>query len=445
MKAKKTSASAKKKRPGRTSRPRRAISRAAAPARLRRRATKAKPPVKTKRVAARRKAAKRKKPAPKAPAKLPPFLLEGDQPEPLPVSGPGEKFALGVAPSARVLEPEAADLPEAYGTQRLFLTARDPHWLYATWDLTRAQQSHYNARSADRHLILRIYSPAPAGQPVSEIQVHPESRHWFAHVECAGTKYAAELGYYRPDRKWTPISSSGPALTPPDAVSPDTAVEFATIPAAMPFTKLAALVKAAGLENAPLARAVEELRRHGHPELPPIIAAPFAALTPAHELALAEAAGLNHPPDLSLSSLEFAESLRPAQAREVAAPEMGQFDTPTSPTGVESGVSSLFGGQPGPKGFWLNVNAELVVYGATEADATVMIAGRAVKLRPDGSFSCRFALPDGEFELPVSAISADQTDGRAAELKFSRQTGYCGEVGALPQDPKLKPPAPENV
>jgi hypothetical protein len=124
---------------------------------------------------------------------------------------------------------------------------------------------------------------------------------------------------------------------------------------------------------------------------------------------------------------------------------MGQCDMPTSPTGVESGVSSLFGGQPGPKGFWLNVNAELVVYGATEADATVMIAGRAVKLRPDGSFSCRFALPDGEFELPVSAISADQTDGRAAELKFSRQTGYCGEVGALPQDPKLKPPAPENV
>ena len=35
-------------------------------------------------------------------------------------------------------------VPEAYGTQRLLLTARDPHWLYARWDLTRDQQRKYN-------------------------------------------------------------------------------------------------------------------------------------------------------------------------------------------------------------------------------------------------------------------------------------------------------------
>ena len=34
---------------------------------------------------------------------------------------------------------------------------------------------------------------------------------------------------------------------------------------------------------------------------------------------------------------------------------------------------------------------------------------------------------------------------RAAELKFSRDTEYRGEVGAHPQDPQLKPPLAANV
>jgi len=126
------------------------------------------------------------------------------------------------------------------------------------------------------------------------------------------------------------------------------------------------------------------------------------------------------------------------------------FRTPPSsarrvhPPAPGSSVSNPFGEEPA-QNFWFNVNAELIIYGATEADATVTIGGRVIQLRPDGSFSCRFALPDGEFELPVSAISADQTDGRAAELKFSRKTGCYGEVGAQPQDPELKTPNPENV
>src|SRR5439155_629336 len=97
-----------------------------------------------------------------------------------------------------------------------------------------------------------------------------------------------------------------------------------------------------------------------------------------------------------------------------------------------------------PRGFWFSINAELVVYGSTEPNATVMIGGRAIKLRPDGSFSYRFSLPDGEYELDVTAKSNDG-DLRRAELKFSRQTAYDGEVRAEVQDPELKRPSAENV
>jgi hypothetical protein len=103
------------------------------------------------------------------------------------------------------------------------------------------------------------------------------------------------------------------------------------------------------------------------------------------------------------------------------------------------------GGMPGKKSFWFNVNAELIIYGATEPDAAVSIAGRKIKLRPDGSFSFRFSLPDGHYDLPAIAISADGTDSRAANLQFRRETEYRGDVGTHPQDPGLRPPKADSV
>jgi uncharacterized protein len=97
------------------------------------------------------------------------------------------------------------------------------------------------------------------------------------------------------------------------------------------------------------------------------------------------------------------------------------------------------------RSFWFNVNAELIVYGATEPDAEVRIGGRKISLRPDGSFSYRFALPDGNYELPAIAVSADREDARSARLEFSRNTEYRGEVQAHPQDEALKTPHPANV
>ena len=86
------------------------------------------------------------------------------------------------------------------------------------------------------------------------------------------------------------------------------------------------------------------------------------------------------------------------------------------------------------------VNAEVVIYGATEPDAALTLAGRPVQLRPDGTFSVRFALPDGQFALDAAATSADGADHRAAKIQFGRSTRYQGEIGKHPQDPALPQP-----
>ena len=376
---------------------------------------------------------------------IPPILLERDKPSDTPVSGPGQRYALGPTPPAGPAESEG-DLPEAYGTQQLMLAARDPHWLYAHWDLTREQQRSYNSRSADRHLILRVYAGSPGGRPVSEVHVHPESRHWFIHVDRAASQYVSELGFYSKKGRWETISTSSATLTPPDTASADTSAEFATIPFELPLSKLVALVKEAVQANVSLAAALDELRSHGHPELPALAASPSPGdWTPAQERALAEVLSTDAVRRVWMGSLEITELIRRQFVEEIASIAAAQLGAVTSPAAAPGGVSSPFGGALPGKGFWFNVNAELIVYGATEPTAAVTIGGRTIKLRPDGSFSYRFALPDGQYELPVVAVSADQTDGRAAELQFSRGTEYRGDVGSTPQDPELKAPEPANL
>lgn len=400
-------------------------------------------------------------PARKVPSKIPPILLEGDKPAAPPVSGPGERYALGPRAPVEKLQTEG-ELPPSYATGEVLLTARDPHWLYSHWDLSDDQRRRYNAFSRDGHLIVRVYVNAPGGKPAAEVHVHPESRHWFIHVNRANTRYVAELGYYSAADKWTVISTSPATLTPPDAVSEDNSAEFATIPFEVPMHNLLSLVKEAVQENAPLALALQELRANGHPELPKIQPPPNtgrfrpwkpSTWTAAQERALAQVISMDHVRRVWMGSLEITELIRRQVVQEFGAvpgQELGAAapGAPTSPMGEIGAVSGI--SSPGAKaaqpvkGFWFNVNAELIVYGATEPDATVTIGGRKIKLRPDGSFSYRFALPDGKYEMPVVAISADQTDGRAAEMKFSRSTEYRGHVDAHPQDPSLRQLLLEN-
>ncbi len=383
-----------------------------------------------------------------APIVIPPILLEGDEPSPAQSSGPGSRYALGRTHAEAPGEQD--DLPEAYGTQRLFLSARDPQWLHAHWDLTREQLKVYNARSADRHLVLRVYKGEAKGQPHREIHLHPESRSWFAHVGEAGTRFVGELGYYRPNDQWVRVAVSAHTMTPPDTMSEDLSVWFETLPVDLRLEELVRLVKAAVKENVPLMEAILQLRASGTPGLPDSPAAAGAGRwTPAQEQALAQVISMDAVRRVWMGSLEITELIRRQFLQELssqAAAGLGETSSWNSALGSLSSLSSPLGGSgERRKGFWFNVNAELIIYGATEADAAVTIGGRKIQLRPDGTFSFRFALPDGQYQLPAVATSADGTDSRSAALAFSRRTNYHGEVHAHPQDAALKTPSPAHV
>jgi uncharacterized protein len=331
-------------------------------------------------------------------------------PEPTPPSESGPK----PTPAPKIVAP--ASLPESYGTGKLSLLPRDPHWLYAYWDLKLQQQREYNTLSADRHLVVRVQPGTLSGHTSTDIHVHPESRSWFIHVERAATRYAAELGYYAESGEWVKVAGSPPAATPPDTISRDKTLRFATIP-----------------PEASVHEVVIPARLPQPAELLPI--------TAKHEAILTEMLQRYQTQRTSPSSAEIPELVLGLSQAEVPPSPLAP---PALPSAQFESISSPLGpGEMAPKRFWLNVNAELILYGGTEPDATVTVSGQPVALRPDGTFTFRFALPDGDYLLSVSAQSREG-ESRGAHLRFTRQTHCDGEVSAAPQDPALKPPVREG-
>jgi hypothetical protein len=345
---------------------------------------------------------------------VPPILLEGDEaPQP---QGPQqtEKYSVGPAQTDAIQprQTESRELPDSYGTGQLLLAARDPHWLYAHWDLSREQQRSYNTRSLHGHLIVRVRPEQATAQQANEIHLHPESRHWFLEVRKPGTAYIAELGYYQSTGEWASIATSGPASTPTDQVSQDKSLEFASTKAGPKTVDMAK-------ESEAQTTGIIPPRVEWIPALDTPSAHPLATALegPGQTIARSLSATAGSP---GISSLEIAESIRREIEREISFAQFGS-QSPSQP--IEA-ISSPMGGMPPQlKAFWFNVNAELVIYGATQPDALVTIGGQPIQLRPDGTFTCRFALPDGQFELELAATSVEN-DSRRAQLKFGRSSRY---------------------
>jgi len=393
------------------------------------------------------------KPVP-TPSKIPQILFEDDESSIPAGKGPAQKFELGDAGRTESPAQQGTELPESYGTGKLLLTARDPHTLFAHWDLTNQQQQQYSSLSADGRLALRAYAHAFSNEPAIEVPVQPESRHLFLRVERAGTGYVGELGYYQPGSQWKTVATSAPTTTPSDAPSQDTSVVFSTrqahrtIPPQRatnpPGEPAGASVIAVPAPAWPFESDVptkSEISRH--PELIPEDAPPFVKRVPrkqwtaVQERLLAEIIRVSSERREWISSAEIAELVRHEMeiSRELGWPLL---------PGALVNISSLAGeGQPVRKGFWFNINAELIVYGATDPNAQVTLGGRPIRLRPDGTFSFHFALPDGGYVLAATALS-QENELRQATLNFSRHTEYSGEVGAHPQNPSLDQlPQPE--
>jgi hypothetical protein len=76
----------------------------------------------------------------------------------------------------------------------------------------------------------------------------------------------------------------------------------------------------------------------------------------------------------------------------------------------------------GERPFWMWAEAEVILYGATEPTATLSVQGRKVALRPDGTFTLRYALPDGVQTFPIEAVQDDGAARKKTTIEVDRKT-----------------------
>jgi hypothetical protein len=338
------------------------------------------------------------------------------------------------------------------------------------WDLTPEQQQQLNGLFQHHRIFVRLRPEGQAIKPLQEVRVQPEARHWFIQADEAGGHYIAEVGYYGAAHDWKLVQASQPVRLPPEAVSTERRSQFATFDPDVPLL-------GARRQDQPTGSGKEA---ESQPQKPPVqLTFPLvprwenAPRTAETKLALPPLkAGELVTPNLAPTDVvvdDLAAEWTPSQEQALeeliawtssrrepsGSAEIEHLLKGVAPASLEGAslellippqvTSSPTGGQPaGPVGFWLNVNAELIIYGATEPNARLTLGGHQIQLRPDGTFSCRFALPDGQFELPISAESV-LGEKRQVSLAFGRSTTYKGEVGVQAPDPALNRPGDKTA
>jgi hypothetical protein len=415
---------------------------------------------------------------------LPPILLEGDLPAPRSVSAPASVDAVSLAAPVDVMKPSSSpvrlDGPVTSGASSavpmsvppspmdassrsetgsfpnrnhghnpkpfpavarrpegsVWLTPRDPRTFLACWTFPGSVLDSFRANAGSGSWSWRLRRLSWDGPVVASGPLPANEGYVFIEVALPGVRHVLELGLDHGGGGWTSLAFSSPENTP---AIPSQAFRMPTPPGAFPAPTPAAFLP----ESTAVVPSGFEAPGERGSTVPVWSISEEVLEEVLHGLrAAAPAAGSS---ELGPDTLESTTRLRRCGA---SAGEAGPLQ-PGAPVPVginaESSDAVPTPASPTPNGFWMRVNAEVVLHGSTEPDAQVSIAGRPVRLRPDGSFTFRFALPDGDFTLPVVAVSGTGTDARAAEVRFVRQTRLSGAVGVHPIDPALRPPRVESL
>jgi len=268
----------------------------------------------------------------------------------------------------RAQRPMPQELPSGYGKDRIVLQVRDPWWVHAYWEVTVDTWNKLKVRLRDlfdnAKKILRVYDVSQIifdgnnAHRFFDIEVGSDASSWYIDTGGSGRSWCVDYGLKLPNGEFITIIRSNTVYTPLEGPSWITDEEW-MIPDEM-FARLYGMGFGLG-QSSPVGKAWQE----------------------------------------RVKKVLFSGIL--------ASPGMASAASP---------VKKL----PRERKFWMVVDCELIVYGATEPDAALYVQGKQIKLRPDGTFTLRYALPDGKQVIPVKAISADKEEERQITPIVTRET-----------------------
>lgn len=297
------------------------------------------------------------------------------------------------------VDDDLPELPDGYGDSRIVLLPRDPKWAYAYWDVSHIHKEALRQQGGER-LMLRLYDvtdidqASQAAHSMQQQECHEMARSWYIEMPVSDRDYTIEIGYLTADDRWLMLARSAAVRVPPVYPSNWSKDQFRTV----------------GWE--------EDLEGHTVADL----GQPSEATSEATE----DGAIADLPPvdDALFAAVQGQEAMR------IAGSLYGSMQlVPPAALAGELNMSGLniSGGSGGgemperSRQFWLVADAELIVYGVTEPDATLTVGDRVIPLKSDGTFRFHMAFPDGQIDYPIQAVAADG-ETRSVSLHFERET-----------------------
>jgi len=241
------------------------------------------------------------------------------------------------------------------------------YWEVAPYTWQEAEKNFGSAVRTSGRAVLRLHCGDGASAKTFDVNIHLDARNWYIFSPARGGLWHAELGMLLPDGRFVLLAISNEIRLPTGQVSDVIDEKWAVMKA--DWERLFELSGGGKLGAGSL-----DVAR---------------MLAQRWELLRAVSSWMGAPGGASWSGMPGSSWARPPQAH---------------------------------KGFWLEADCELIVYGATEPDAKVTMQGNPITLNPDGTFSFRFALPDGKLEIPIHATNRDGDMSKSVDFTVTRAT-----------------------
>ena len=149
------------------------------------------------------------------------------------------------------------ELPRSYGRPVLFGIARDPHTLFAYWEIDWPA-AFGDKPPSDRKVHLRVISED--GSEETRMTVEPFAGNHCVAVSQPRSTYRIELGYHEPADVWHSVATSDAIATPPADVSEDDSIDVATIPFHLSFQRMVDTFRASRYDGDALVEIVGRLQ-----------------------------------------------------------------------------------------------------------------------------------------------------------------------------------------
>ncbi|MDD5680900.1 MAG: DUF4912 domain-containing protein [Candidatus Omnitrophica bacterium] len=334
------------------------------------------------------------------------------------------------------------DLPSSYNTTTLTLIPRDPHWIHAYWEVSPPSMEELRSRidTVAENIIytLRMYDISCIhfnGNNANhwfDLDFNPNvTNNWYVNLWRDNATYCGEIGARLRDGRFIPMTRSNIVTTPRQTQSRRSEEIWMKVDDDSSGAPFVVAELQSGRKNRSDRSNVSGIRRKVY-LTENDIRAYYSRLSPLLRNLLSQRLA-----KLNMSGYEVVLRDGRIVLDEVLRRGLGKgrflkrLLLGASEELVLMGGASEFAGaseksaserEEIKRKFFFEIGTELIVYGRTEPDAAVSLGSKNIPLRSDGTFTLRFALPDGgKIPLDFTARSKNKVDKRRIETGVDRK------------------------